>query len=63
MRLCSLAVLYSGSMEEEYGQAGQDNLQAIEFQVKHFLIINSFIHLSHYNDSKQAYLLMYTIIQ
>lgn len=52
-------------MEEEYGQAGQDNLQAIEFQVKHFLIVivNSFIHLSHYNDSKQAYLLMYTIIQ
>jgi len=26
-------------MEEEYGQAGQDNLQAIEFQLKHFLII------------------------
>ena len=50
-------------MEEEYGQAGQNNLQAIEFQVKHFLIVNSFIHLSHYNDSKQAYLLMYTIIQ
>jgi len=33
-------------MEEKYGQAGQDNLQAIEFQIKHFLIIVNSHHTS-----------------